>query len=182
MTLLDNLVFGLGRKLPLILQTEATECGLACLAMIAGYYGHHADLASLRQRFSVSLKGATLADLMCIAEQMELATRPLKVELEELTQLKMPCILHWNFNHFVVLREVSPQGATVHDPAFGERKLSLVELSKNVTGIALELWPNPAFQPQVQKQNIKLRSLMGRITGMGRPFIQILRLGMALEV
>ncbi|MRV74357.1 ATP-binding cassette domain-containing protein [Duganella sp. FT92W] len=182
MVFLDKLAFGLGRKLPLILQTEATECGLACLGMVAGFHGHHANLASLRQRFSVSLKGATLADLMRIAGQMDLATRPLKVELEHLAELKLPCILHWNFNHFVVLHETSPTGAIVHDPAFGVRRLSMAELSKGFTGIALELWPNPAFQPQVHKQDIKLRSLMGRITGLGRSLTQILLLALALEV
>ncbi|MBX9798749.1 MAG: peptidase domain-containing ABC transporter [Burkholderiaceae bacterium] len=182
MFFLENIAFGFRRKLPLILQTEATECGLACLGMVAGFHGHHADLGSLRQRYSISLKGATLADLMRIASQMELATRPLKVELEELTQLQLPCILHWNFNHFVVLRELTVNGATIHDPAFGVRKLSLAELSKSLTGIALELWPNPAFQPQMPKQSIKLRSLMGRITGLGRSFTQILLLALALEV
>lgn len=94
MSFLDNLSFDISAKLPLILQTEATECGLACLGMIAGYYGHRTDLASLRRRFTVSLKGVTLANLMQVAHQLELATRPLKLDLDNLGELRLPCIVH----------------------------------------------------------------------------------------
>lgn len=182
MSFLDEISFGLNAKLPQILQTEATECGLACLGMVAGFHGYRTDLATLRRRFQVSLKGSTLAQLIQIANQLELATRPLKLELEDLAQLKLPCILHWDFNHFVVLKEVSAKSVTIHDPAFGVRKLSLDDVSKAFTGVALELWPNPGFKPDVQQQAIKLRSLAGRVTGLARSFGQILLLALALEV
>jgi ATP-binding cassette subfamily B protein RaxB len=87
----------------LILQTEAAECGLACLAMVAGAHGLDTDLATLRQRFSVSLKGATLVDLVRIADALKLQSRAVRAELDELPQLPTPCILHWDMNHFVVL-------------------------------------------------------------------------------
>ena len=179
---LDDIRFGFGPKLPLILQTEATECGLAALAMVAGFHGHHADLATLRRRFPVSLKGTTLAHLIQVAERLELGTRPLKLELEDLGQLKLPCVLHWELNHFVVLKQVGARGIVVHDPAFGVRKLSLAEASAAFTGVALELWPNPGFQPQEQKPAIALRHLMGRVTGLRRSLGQILLLALALEV
>src|SRR5471030_181774 len=99
--MLDRLSFGFNAKLPLILQTEATECGLACLGMVAGFHGYRTDMATLRRKFPISLKGATLANLIRIADQLELATRPLKLDMEDLGQLKLPCILHWNLNHFI---------------------------------------------------------------------------------
>jgi ATP-binding cassette, subfamily B, bacterial CvaB/MchF/RaxB len=182
MPFLDELSFGFGAKLPLMLQTEATECGLACLGMVAGFHGHRTDLASLRRLFAVSLKGATLANLIQVAHKVELATRPIKLDLDSLAELKLPCILHWNFNHFVVLKEVSPKSVTIHDPAFGIRKLPMEEVSRCFTGVALELWPNTGFQPQKPQPSIKLRSLMGRVTGLARSFAQILLLALAPEI
>ena len=182
MSLFDDLSFGFGSKLPLLLQTEATECGLACLGMVAGFHGYRTDLAALRGRFPVSLKGATLAQLMHIAQQMDLATRALKLELEDLGQLRLPCVLHWNFNHFVVLKQVSGKSVTIHDPAMGLRTLSLDEVSRCFTGVALELWPNPGFQPQQQKQPVRLTALLGKISGLYRSFAQILLLALSLEV
>ncbi|MDB5765785.1 MAG: cvaB [Collimonas fungivorans] len=180
--MLNRLSFGLAPTLPLMLQTEATECGLACLGMLAGYYGYRTDLATLRRRFPISLKGSTLRDLIAIAGQLELATRPLKLDLNDLAQLKLPCILHWNFNHFVVLQEVGPRSVTICDPAFGIRKLSMDEAAKAFTGVALELWPNPGFKPAEEKQIVRLRSLLGRVTGLYRSFSQILLLSAALEI
>ncbi len=180
--MLNRLAFGINATLPLMLQTEATECGLACLGMVAGYHGYRTDLASLRRRFPVSLKGSTLRDLIAIAEQLELASRPLKLEIGDLAQLKLPCVLHWNFNHFVVLQEVGLRSLTIYDPAFGIRKLSLDEVAKAFTGVALELWPNPGFKPASAVQNVPLRRLLGRITGLYRSFSQILLLSLALEV
>jgi ATP-binding cassette subfamily B protein RaxB len=113
---------------------------------------------------------------------MELSTRALKLELEDLNQLKLPCILHWDFNHFVVLKEVGAKTIILHDPAFGIRKLSLAEASESFTGVALECWPNSGFKPREQKQTITLRGLLGRVTGISRSFGQILLLAVALEV
>lgn len=180
--MLNKLSFGFNAKLPLILQTEATECGLACLGMMAGFFGYRTDLATLRRRFPVSLKGSTLRDLISIANQLEMATRPLKLDLEDLPQLKLPCVLHWNFNHFVVLQEVSARSVTIYDPAFGVRKLSTEEAAKSFTGVALELWPNPGFKQKEEKQSVRLRHLLGRVIGLYRSFGQILLLSLALEI
>ena len=103
MEALAGLQFGWRRRLPVFLQTEAAECGLASLGMVACFHGHRVDLAALRRRFTVSLKGATLAFLMQAAGKLHLAPRPLRLELGELPQLRAPCILHWDMNHFVVL-------------------------------------------------------------------------------
>lgn len=180
--MLDAIALRLGNRLPLILQTEATECGLVCLAMIAGYHGYHTDLPELRRRFSVSLKGATLRQIMQASQQLELGGRALKLEMHELNQLRLPCILHWDFNHFVVLKAVSHNGVVIHDPAQGLRQMSFVEVSRSFTGVALELWPNSGFVKEQAKPQVKLLSMMGRVTGLFRSLSQVLLLAAALEV
>src|SRR5450830_1701498 len=142
-----------------IRQTETSECGLACLAMVAGHYGYHVDLADLRRRFLISAKGATLAQLIRHAASMQLAARPLRVELDMLSHLKTPCILHWNLNHFVVLKQVSKSlrgkiSVTILDPAKGERRLALQDISENFTGVALELSPNPDFTVKDERKHL----------------------------
>ena len=179
---LDALKLGLsGRRLPMILQTEAAECGLACLAMIAAHHGLRLDLPTLRQRFSVSLKGTTMADLVRLAGQLNLGSRALRAEIEHLSGLAMPCVLHWDLNHFVVLKEVSRGWAVIHDPARGVRRLPLAEVSKHFTGIALELAPQAEFQPRTERRSVSLRELLGRVTGLRRSLAQIFTLAIALE-
>src|SRR3954471_20717422 len=156
MELPHGLRFGARRRLPVLLQTEAAECGIASLGMVACFHGHRVDLAALRRRFTVSLKGSTLAFLMQVAGRMHLAPRPLRVELDELPQLRAPCILHWDLNHFVVLKSADARGAVIHDPAFGTRRLSIAEISKHFTGIALELSPTAEFRQADERRRIKL--------------------------
>ncbi|MCA1977841.1 MAG: peptidase domain-containing ABC transporter [Thiobacillus sp.] len=177
-----SLAFGIGRKLPLILQNEAAECGLACLAMVAGYHGLKIDLASLRRSFTVSMMGVTLNQLVQIAGAMSLATRAVKLELDDLGELRRPCILHWNFNHFVVLKEVRGKSIVIHDPAVGVRELSREDVSRSFTGVALEAWPDEGFMPAVVKQRVTLSQLMGRVSGLVPSLIQVLALALVLEV
>lgn len=174
--------FWRNQRLPVLLQTEAAECGLACLSMVATYWGHKTDIASMRRRFSVSLKGVTLKGLMAMAQGLALQTRPLKLDMEHLPELKLPCVLHWDMNHFVVLKSVSSTHAVIHDPAVGERLLPLAEFAKHFTGVALELTPTTEFTKKVEVQNYSLLSLMGRVVGLKRGLIQILLLGLALQV
>lgn len=174
--------FWRNQRLPVLLQTEAAECGLACLCMVASFWGHKTDIASMRRRFSVSLKGVTLKGLMAMAQGLALQTRPLKLDMEHLPELKLPCVLHWDMNHFVVLKSVSSTHAVIHDPAVGERRLPLAEFAKHFTGVALELTPTAEFTKKVEVQNYSLLSLMGRVIGLKRGLIQILLLGLALQV
>lgn len=178
----DKLALGLNKKIPVILQTEATECGLACIAMIAHNYGYESDLLSLRRQFSISQKGSTLAQLIAISNQLNFVTRPLKLDLHELNQLRTPCILHWDFNHFVVLESVSKSKVVILDPAFGKRHLTMEDVSKHFTGVALELWPNTKFEKKEEKSQIKLTSLFGRVQGIWKSLGQVLALALVLEV
>jgi ATP-binding cassette, subfamily B, bacterial CvaB/MchF/RaxB len=178
---IPGLRFGGGRRLPLFLQTEAAECGLASVGMVACFHGHRIDLAGMRRRFTVSLKGATLAYLMQVAGRLHLAPRPLKLDLEELAHLRAPCILHWDLNHFVVLRSADARGAVIHDPAFGVRHLTHEEISKHFTGIALELSPTAEFQPADDRRHVRLRDLLGPVVGLKRSLAQIFILALALQ-
>ena len=183
MSITGRLRLGAGlQRVPLILQTEAAECGLACLAMVAGAHGLATDLPTLRQRFSLSLKGVTLADLVRMADALQFNSRALRAELDELDQLQLPCILHWDLNHFVVLVSLKRGEAVIHDPARGLRRLKSDELSRHFTGVALELQPAPGFVPATERQRVTLRQLLGPVSGLKRSLAQILLLALALEV
>ncbi|QGU89498.1 peptidase domain-containing ABC transporter [Erwinia sorbitola] len=182
MSFADSLIFGWGRRLPMLQQAQAAECGLACVGMISCYYGHTFDLVTLRHRFSTSLKGATLADIMLIAHRLGMVGRALRLEMEELNQLRTPCILHWDLNHFVVLKKVHRNKITIHDPARGIRDVPMEEVSKSFTGVALELLPSASFQKKEEKQSVSMRKLVGGVIGLRPVFAQILILSVALEL
>ncbi|MFC3607487.1 peptidase domain-containing ABC transporter [Stutzerimonas tarimensis] len=165
-----------------VLQAESQECGLACLVMIAGYHGLHLDLMSLRRRFSISIKGTNLAQLVRYAQSLDFSCRPLRLELEDMAKLRLPCILHWDMTHFVVLETVRRGRLHLLDPASGRRVLPLAEASRHFTGVALELSPNVTFRPAQQKARIRLRELTGRAIGLKRALANIFALALALEV
>jgi ATP-binding cassette, subfamily B, bacterial CvaB/MchF/RaxB len=181
-SLLDRLSFGFGPRLPLLLQTEAAECGLACVGMVAGFHGYNSDLGTLRRRFPISLKGVTLATLVRVANQLGLMARPVKLDLEDMDQLRLPCVLHWEFSHFVVLKEVRGNSFIVHDPAFGIRELSSETMGNAFTGVALELWPSPEFKKEDNRRRVRLRDLVGQVSGLHRSLVQVAVLALALEV
>ena len=166
---------------PLILQNEAAECALACLTMVAASHGLHTDLATLRQRFSLSLKGATMADLAVMARSLKLQARAVRAEPEQLDQLPLPAILHWDFNHFVVLVKLRRDEVLIHDPARGARWMKWAQVSKHFTGAAMELMPEAGFMPRAEQQRISVRQLLGRVTGLKRSLGQIVALALVLE-
>ena len=174
--------WGRRHQMPLVMQTEATECALACLVMIGCYYGHDIDLPSLRRRFSTSLKGVDLKRVVEIAHGLGFEARPLRAEIEYLSDAQLPCILHWDLNHFVVLNSVSRDRVEIYDPALGRLRLSLSETGKHFTGVVLELTPGADFAPVQERQRVSLRSLTGQITGLTRALIQVSGLALAIEI
>ncbi len=176
------LKFSGAKRLPMIVQTEAAECGLACLAMVAGYHGYKTDLTHLRQTYSISLKGASLDELMEISDKMHMSTRALRLELEHLPQLKTPCILHWDMNHFVVLKKVNKTSVEIHDPGLGERRYTLEEFSKHFTGVALELAPTKEFKSEDTRVNMKLSDFWGTISGLKSTLSKVFILSLLLQV
>jgi len=177
-----HLNFWSNPDLPVLLQTEAAECGVACLAMVASYWGRRTDLASMRRRFSVSMKGTTLKALIGMARQLALRGRPLRLEFDQLGGLRLPCILHWDLNHFVVLASVSERHVVIHDPAAGARRLAWTEVSRHFTGVAMELSPEQDFKRTRETERFSLFSLMGPVRGLKRSLAQLLMLGVTLQV
>jgi len=152
------------------------------MSMVLAHHGRHIDLASLRSQNSLSLKGATLRNLIEMAGRYGLVSRPLRLELDELGELKLPCILHWELNHFVVLSRVRGKTLTIKDPAAGLRNVSLEEASGKFTGVALELLPGLEFKEEKPKPSVSFRQLAGSIGGLKRSLLQMLLLSLALQV
>ncbi len=171
----------------IVLQSESGECGLACLAMISEHYGRAEDLVELRRRFSTSLKGATLEQLVNNASATGLASRPLRLELSELDKLSLPAILHWNLNHFVVLERIKRTLGgepllVIYDPAVGVLTIPLQTASKSFTGVALELTPAAGFEMKTAGPSFSIRQLTGKIVGLRRAVGQVLILAFTLEL
>lgn len=162
-------------------QTEAAECGLACLAMVASYHGFRTDLPTLRGRFSLSLKGANLAQIIRYADGLQLGARPLRLEMDELKDLKTPCLLHWDLNHFVVLKSVCKTGIVIHDPAIGVRHIDYALAGKHFTGVALELTPTAHFKPADARRRISVFQLMGKVDGLWSSMGLVFVMALALE-
>lgn len=179
--IIGRLRFGFRQKVPVILQSESSECGLASLAMVSSFHGLQTDLVSLRRQFGISSHGATLAHLIQIAGGMKLHTRALSLELEELGELRTPCVLHWDMNHFVVLVGRRGNRWIVHDPAFGKRVLGIQEMSQHFTGVALEVWPDSEFTPYEKKSRLNFTNLLANVGGIKGALLKIFCFSLLIE-
>ncbi len=170
------------RRVPLILQTEAPECGIACVAMIASYHGLRIDLAGMRARLAPSMKGVTLKHIAMISETMQMSARGVQAPLAALGQLRLPAILHWDMNHFVVLTRVKGNTLTVLDPARGRRVLTQDEVSRHYTGVAMELTPAAGFAPRDERTPFSAWQLLSAAGNLRGAIAQVLLLSLVLEV
>jgi len=171
-----------GKRLPDIRQSEAAECGLACLAMVAQFHRRDVGLNTLRNEYPVSLKGMTLKTLMGTAEKLGFGSRPLRLELEQLRGLQTPAILHWDMAHYVVLKKATPTRIFIHDPGRGPRVFTFEEASPHFTGIALELTPGPVYKPPPVVPKLSFGALFGSVTGLRAVVLQVLALSLILEL
>jgi len=165
------------RKLPLIRQTAATEAGLACLAMIANFYGYKSDISELRRRFGLSMRGMDPKALMNVSESINFSSRTVRCELHEFAQLRTPCILHWGFDHFVVLKKVTGRKLIIHDPAKGIITVSFKEVSEQFTGLAIELTPSENFKKKGNAASLK----MGQLVRFDKTFLSSFSIGFILS-
>lgn len=171
---------GMRSQPPIIIQAEATECGLACMAMLAGHYGYQIDLPAIRRKFPTSLKGVTIRNLVTMGAALGLATRALRAELSALSKLRLPCILHWDHNHFVLLTKVGRRSLVLHDPGHGRRVIKISEASKHFTGVALEAWPTEKFE-KTEKDAVSVWRMVSRTQGLGKVVLAILAHSLLLE-
>lgn len=169
------------RSVPVIRQAEAAECGLASVAMVAAFHGHEVDIATMRRRFAVSMKGATLRTMIDVAGAIGLSGRPVRCEPEEIADLRLPAILHWGMNHFVVVCAVNRRGIVIHDPAHGRLTVPNEVVRSKFTGIALELTPNATFTRVRERNPLKLGSLFSLGGGVSRALVQTALLSLLVE-
>ncbi|TKB45633.1 peptidase domain-containing ABC transporter [Thalassotalea mangrovi] len=178
--------FSLQRKVPIILQNEIAECALACLAMVAGYHGHNLDMPAIRKYQAAGLNGMTLQQMMTVAEQLELAPRALQCPIADISQLRFPCILHWDMNHFIVLSKIKGKGSRaryyINDPARGSRVITQQEFASHYTGICLELTPTGSFREQNIHTRLKFFQLWSKCTGMITSVSKLIVLSLMLQL
>ncbi|WEF32203.1 peptidase domain-containing ABC transporter [Pseudoduganella chitinolytica] len=176
------------RKTPTVLQDEAVECGIACLVMILGYHGYRTDLTKIRQRFSISMRGVTLKAIMDLASEFQLQGRAARVEMGDLMNLQFPCIVHWNLNHFVVLKRVRSCRRRkclifdINDPALGNIQVVEQSFSRSFTGVVLELSPRPGFVARNERQRISLYDLVRNLPRIKSTVVSVFALAACLEV
>lgn len=136
--------------MPIEYQSEANECGLACLAMVLAAFEPGWHLGKLRRSYPRLSRGATLSDLQGAAQSLGFAARGLRAEPTHLRELRLPAILHWDANHFVVLVRIGVRHCVVHDPAAGRVHVPWSELGERFTGVVLELWPEGPARGAIQ--------------------------------
>ena len=141
-------------KTPVLLQMHATECGAACLGSVLAHYGRWVPLTELREKCEVSRDGSSAASISRAARHYGLECRGLSVDHELLRQLRMPAILFWQFNHFVVLEGFDDKHFYLNDPSIGRRKIAVEEFRRNYSRIALKLEPGENFQPGGRRPGI----------------------------
>ena len=168
-------------RIPVVLQADRAECGLACLAMVAAFHGHRETLREYRSRFHVSQRGGTLRNLRDYAEQLGFQCRAVRVELDELPQLRRPAILHWDLNHFVVLKAAGRSNVRIVDPAVGERRLSMVEASERFTGVAMELTPMLELTERKEVATVEFRAFLPAFRGLGASLSATFVMTLALQ-
>jgi len=152
------------------------------MAMVASYFGHAITLAELRRKFSTSQRGADLASLMNTADAIGLSSRPLRLELDEFDQLKLPAILHWNLQHYVVLRKITRRKIWIHNPSTGLEVLSIADAGRCFSGVALELIPTPAFERRKVVERVRLGDLFSRMRGLIPSIIQLFLLSLVIQL
>ena len=135
-------------KVPVVMQMEALECGAASLAMVMAYYGKWVPLEQVRLDCGVSRDGSNARNVLVAARNYGFEAQGFRCELSAVkSSMAFPCIIHWNFNHFVVLDGFKGNYAYLNDPARGEVKVSMEEFDRSFTGICLQITPGPDFQP-----------------------------------
>ncbi|MET0241736.1 MAG: peptidase domain-containing ABC transporter [Sphingobium sp.] len=169
------------QRVKLVRQTEVAECGLACLAMIANFHGLDIDLSTLRRRFEPSARGAALKSLLAIADALSLTPRAVKLPLDQLGNLHLPAILHWDMNHYVVVEKVERDRVLIHNPDGRSRWMALGEVSNHFTGVAVEVRPSDDFRQDSVRARLRLSQLWHRITGLKRALVQTLVLSFILQ-
>lgn len=167
------------KKTPTIFQMEATECGAASLSMIFGYFGKFLPLEQMRIETGVSRDGCNAGNIMRAAKRYGLECKGFRREPDALREIETPCIIHWNFNHFVVFEGFKGNYAYLNDPALGRRKLTFEELDEGFTGIVLTFRLTENFTKE-KKQNTAWSLIANRLKGQYGVLFKLFYIGLLL--
>ncbi len=167
------------QKTPTVFQMEMTECGAASLCMILAHYGCCIPLEEMRVESGVSRDGCNLRGIKQAAVKYGMTARAFRREPESLKTMSMPCIIHWNFNHFVVLEGFKGKYAYLNDPAVGRRKLTMEELDEGFTGIVMTLVKTESFRKN-KKRSTTPAFIRGRLKGQLGVIAKLLYVGFLL--
>lgn len=166
-------------KTPTIYQMEATECGAASLSMIFSYFGKNIPLEQMRIETGVSRDGCNAGSIMRCAKKYGLDCHGYRKEPAALRELQPPCIIHWNFNHFVVFEGFKGKYAYINDPAMGRRKLTMEELDESFTGIVLTFEKTNSFVKE-KKKNTMMSFVKHRLEGQYSTLLRLMFVGLLL--
>lgn len=177
-----NFKFSKRYKLPVILQNEIAECGHACIVMISNYWGHQLDLTALNKLRRSSIKGITMLDIDHLFQDLGFKTRALRINLKYLKFIRLPAILHWDMNHFVVLKKVAKNHIIIHDPATGVKRCTETDISACFTGIALEVEKDETFKRIISTNKLTLYHFMKMAKGINKFIIFLILLSLSIEI
>jgi len=166
-------------RVPTVLQMEAVECGAASLAMVLAYWGRYAPLEELRVACGVSRDGSKASNILKTARNFGMEAKGFRKEPAALKEMPLPAVIHWNFNHFLVLEGFHKGKVFLNDPASGPRVITEEEFDQSYTGIVLTFQPTPDFQKSGQKPKL-LIALKNRLRGSESAVIYVFFTGLAL--
>lgn len=167
-------------KVPMIMQMEATECGAACLSMIFAYHGKWIPLERIREDCGVSRDGSVAQNILVAARSYGMESKGYKIEIEGIKRIPYPCIIHWNFCHYVVLCGFRRNGnAVLNDPARGIVEVTAEEFDRSYTGIVLLFNPTEAFEKSGSPHSV-IKFLRSRLTGTLSPFLFVMLTGLVV--
>lgn len=170
------------KRVPVVLQSEASECGLACLVMCAGSYGRDMALHTLRSKSPASARGMTMAQLQQVAEQEGMELLGYEADPADLESLRLPAVLHWDANHYVVLVAIKAgRRVTLHDPAIGVRTLNWAEFCQSYCGVAAEIVPAANFQRAKEVPRTTLWALLATVPNYRSLVAKLFLLALMLE-